>query len=364
MFSAADQEYMWQALRLAERGLYTATPNPRVGCVVVRGGKVVGQGWHARTGEAHAEVIALRQAGALAKDATLYVTLEPCNHFGRTPPCTDAIIEAGIKRVVAAMYDPNPLVAHAGIKKLQAFGIEVATGLLENEAIELNKGFVFRMTRRRPLVRLKTASSIDGKTALDNGVSKWITGADARKDVHEWRARSCAVLTGIGTVLTDDPSLNVRDVETTRQPLRVILDSRLRTPPGAKVLRDGNVLIVTAVENTARQNEFREKGVEVLTLKHPSGQVDLNLVLEMLAGRGINELMVEAGGILNGAFVSANLVDELIMYFAPVLLGDKARGMFKLKEITEMSEKRELEVRDMRMFGSDLRICARLLDRK
>ena len=364
MFSAADHAYMSQALRLAEHGLYTATPNPRVGCVIVRDGKVVGEGWHARAGEPHAEILALRQAGALAKGATVYVTLEPCNHYGRTPPCADALIEAGVTRVVAAMQDPNPLVAGDGLKKLQSAGIQVTSGLLEQEAGELNRGFVARMTRGTPWLRMKTASSLDGKSALNNGVSQWITGAAARQDVHRQRARSCAIMTGIGTVLADDPRLNVRDVDTTRQPLRVVLDSRLGMPSNAKILIGGNLLIVTAVQDAARQEKLQAHGAEVLVLAGPSGQVDLKRTLEMLAQRGINEVMVEAGCTLNGALIAADLVDELVMYMAPILLGDKARGLFGLPELTGMDGRRELYLRDVRMVGRDLRICARLSDKE
>jgi len=361
MFSAADHTYMSQAMRLAEQGLYTATPNPRVGCVIVRDEKVVGEGWHARAGEPHAEILALRQAGALAKDSTAFVTLEPCNHYGRTPPCTDALIKAGVARVVTAMPDPNPLAAAAeGLKKMQTAGIQVTSGLLQQEACELNKGYVARMTRGTPWLRVKTASSLDGKSALNNGVSQWITGADARRDAHHWRACSCAILTGIGTVLADDPLLNVRDVETSRQPLRVVMDSDLRMPPSAKMLAGGSVLIIAAVEDRARQEKLRANGAEVLALAGSSGKVDLKRVLEMLAQRGINEVMVEAGRTLNGALIEADLVDELVMYMAPILLGDKARGMFELPELTEMNGRRELDVRDVRMVGRDLRICARL----
>ena len=364
MFSVADYEYMSQALRLAERGLYTATPNPRVGCVIVRDGKVVGEGWHVRAGTPHAEICALQQAGALAKGATLYVTLEPCNHYGRTPPCTDALIEAGVKCVIAAMPDPNPLVAKEGLKKLQAAGIQVTFGLQQPEARELNNGFVMRMTRGTPWLRLKTASSLDGKTALNNGISQWITGAAARQDVHHWRARSCAMLTGIGTVLADDPLLTVRDVETTRQPLRVVLDSRLRMPPDAKILRGGNVIIITATQDQTRREKLQEKGAEVLHLADSAGQVDLKRTMQMLAGRGINEVTTEAGSALGGALIAAGLADELVIYLAPALLGDKARSMFELPKLNGMEGRRELHLRDVRMVGRDLRICARFSDQE
>ena len=246
MISPADQAHMAQALRLAKRGLYSTSPNPRVGCVIVRDGVVVGEGWHQRAGEAHAEVNALQQAGAAARGATAYVTLEPCSHHGRTPPCTEALLAAGIGRVVAAMADPNPLVAGRGLAQLQAAGVAVDVGLMADEAHELNIGFVSRMTRKRPWVRLKAAASLDGKTALQNGESQWITGPQARQDGHCWRARACAILSGIGTVRKDDPQLNVRGVDTSRQPLKVIVDSRLELSPAARLLEVGNVLLVSA----------------------------------------------------------------------------------------------------------------------
>ncbi|MBT9521452.1 MAG: bifunctional diaminohydroxyphosphoribosylaminopyrimidine deaminase/5-amino-6-(5-phosphoribosylamino)uracil reductase RibD, partial [Dechloromonas sp.] len=265
-FSAVDHGMMARALQLAERGLWTTSPNPRVGCVVVRDGEIVGEGWHEKAGEPHAEVHALRAAGEKGKGATAYVTLEPCSHHGRTPPCAEALIAAGVARVVAAMTDPNPLVSGKGLALLQAAGIETASGLLENEARELNIGFVSRMTRGRPWLRLKAAASLDGKTALNNGVSQWITGPDARRDGHAWRARACAILTGIGTVRDDDPSLTVRDVVTTRQPLRVVVDSRLEILPTARILQGEPVLIVGAIENAEKMALLRSTGnfVEIL----------------------------------------------------------------------------------------------------
>ena len=358
MFFAVDHEYMAQALRLAEKGLYTTTPNPRVGCVIVRDGKVVGSGWHERAGEPHAEIHALKQAGELARGATAYVTLEPCSHHGRTPPCAEALVQAGVGRVVVAMIDPNPLVAGEGLARLQQAGIQTDIGLLEKEAHELNIGFVSRMTCGRPWLRLKIAASLDGKTALNNGVSQWITGPDARRDAHRLRARSCALLTGIGTVLADDPSLNVREVETTRQPLRVVVDSALRMSPTAKMLGLGPTLVATVSGDPARADELRAAGAEVLVLPAVEGRVDLVRLLDELGRRCINEVMVEAGATLNGALVKQELVDEYTFYFAPLLLGHRARGMFDLPELSSMGERRELRIADVAMVGRDLRIRA------
>jgi len=357
MFSAADHEYMARALRLAEQGLYTTTPNPRVGCVIVKGGAVVGEGWHVRAGEPHAEVHALRAAGEAARGATVYVTLEPCSHHGRTPPCAQALIAAGVARVVAAMEDPNPLVAGEGLDLLERAGIASEHGLLEDQAHELNIGFVYRMTSGRPWVRLKTAASLDGKTALNNGVSQWITGEDARRDVHRLRARSCAVLTGIGSVLADDPQMNVRAVETQRQPLRVVVDSQLRMPPAAKMLTDGKTLIVTGSNDHEKMDALFQAGARMLILPLKDGRIDLRQMLDELAKQEINELLVEAGRTLSGAMLQAGLVDELVIYLAPLLLGDRARGMFDLPELTEMAG-RELRIKDIGMVGRDLRIRA------
>ncbi|MDD5330443.1 MAG: bifunctional diaminohydroxyphosphoribosylaminopyrimidine deaminase/5-amino-6-(5-phosphoribosylamino)uracil reductase RibD [Sulfuricella sp.] len=349
---------MAQALRLAEKGLYTTSPNPRVGCVIVRDGQVVGAGWHERAGEPHAEIHALKQAGELARGATAYVTLEPCSHHGRTPPCAEALIAAQVARVVVAMVDPNPLVAGEGLAQLQQAGILTDLGLLEREARELNIGFVYRMTCGRPWLRLKVAASLDGKTALNNGVSQWITGADARRDAHRLRARSCAVLTGIGTVLADDPMLNVRDVETPRQPLRVVVDSRLRMPPTAKMLTAGETLVVTASDDQSRIENLRQAGAQVLALPAAGGQVDLARMLDELGKRGINEITVEAGRGLSGALVRQGLVDEFVFYLAPLLLGDAARGMFDLPELSAMEGRRELRIADVTMVGRDLRVRA------
>ena len=359
-FSAADHLYMAQALRLAERGLFTTTPNPRVGCVLVKDGLVVGEGWHEKSGEPHAEPLALLQAGAAARRATAYVTLEPCNHHGRTPPCADALIAAGVSRVVAAMTDPNPLVAGQGLEKLKAAGIEVASGLLESEARELNIGFVSRMTRGRPWLRLKAAASLDGKTALNNGQSQWITGPEARQDGHRWRARACAILTGIGTVRDDDPQLNVRGVETPRQPLKVLVDSRLEVSPKARLFDGAPVLVACAVENAARAAALQARGAEVLVLPNAQGKVDLAALLQELGRRGINEVHAEAGFKLNGSLLAEGLVDELLLYLAPCLIGDSARGLFNLPELAALGDKRQLQWRDLRQLGPDLRLIARL----
>ncbi len=359
-FGAEDFGYMAQALRLAERGLYTTTPNPRVGCVIVRDGRVVGEGWHERAGEPHAEILALKAAGPAAQGATAYVSLEPCAHHGRTPPCTDALIAAGVARVVAAMRDPNPQVAGKGLELLRAAGIAVETGLMEEQARELNIGFVSRMTRRRPWTRVKIAASLDGKTALANGVSQWISGPDARRDAHHWRARSCAVMTGIGTLKDDDPRLTVRDVATTRQPLRVVVDSRLRILPDAKILDGGTVLVATATQDAAKTRALGAKNAQVVVLPNAQGKVDLERLAQHLADIGMNEVLVEAGVNLDSALLRAGVVDELLLYLAPHLLGDAGRGMLDLGELQRMDQRLELDIRDTRLFGPDLRVLARL----
>jgi diaminohydroxyphosphoribosylaminopyrimidine deaminase/5-amino-6-(5-phosphoribosylamino)uracil reductase len=358
VYSAADHAYMARALRLAERGLHTTTPNPRVGCVIVRDDRVVGEGWHERAGEPHAEIHALRAAGAAAHGATAYVTLEPCSHHGRTPPCADALIDAGVARVVAAMRDPNPQVAGRGLDLLTLAGVRVEAGLLEAEARELNLGFVARMARGRPWLRLKTAASLDGKTALLNGESKWITGESARADVHRWRARACAILTGVGTVLADDPRMNARGVDAPRQPLRVVADSRLATPSTARILA-GGALIVAAVDDPDRRAALEAAGAEVIVLPGPDGRVDLDALLAELARRGVNELHAEAGATLNGALLAGGWVDEWLAYFAPVALGHRARGLFDLPELTDMAGRRPFELRDLCQLGGDLRLTLR-----
>ena len=358
-FSAADHEFMARALRLAEYGLFSTSPNPRVGCLIVKDGLVVGEGWHHRAGEAHAEINALQAAGEAAGGATAYVTLEPCSHHGRTPPCAEALIAAKVGRVVAAMQDPNPQVAGEGLAQIRQAGIRVECGLLASEAQELNIGFVARMTRGRPWLRMKMAGSLDGKTALQNGVSQWITGPAARQDGHRWRARACAILTGIGTVRDDDPQLNVRGVDTSRQPLKVVVDSRLELSLDAQVLRDGNVLVAAAVDDAARVAALRQLGVDVVFLPGPGDKVDLPALMVELGRRGINEVHAEAGFKLNGSLLQAGLVDELLLYLAPCLIGDAARGMFNLPPLESLDGKRSLVMRDARLVGTDLRLLAR-----
>jgi len=360
MLSADDSMWMAQALKLAERGLYTTTPNPRVGCVLVKNGKLLAEGWHERAGEPHAEVNALRAAGEKAKGATAYVTLEPCSHHGRTPPCTDALIDAGVARVVVAMQDPNPQVSGQGIVRLQNAGIAVECGLMEVLARELNAGFSKRMTSGMPLVRSKIAMSLDGRTALNNGASQWITGTEARRDGHHWRARSCVVLTGIDTVLADNAQLTVREVKTTRQPLRVVLDSQLRLPATASILQGGDVLIYTTLNDVQKISHLQQAGATVVILPAMNGRVDLVACLKDLAVRGCNEVLVEAGRTLNGMLIQAGLIDELVLYFAPQLLGDMARGMAQLGELTSLNQKIELEWQDVRQIGRDLRIVAKV----
>ena len=359
MPSAADHEFMARALRLAELGLYSSTPNPRVGCVIVKDGVVVGEGWHRRAGEAHAEIHALQAAGDQARGATAYVTLEPCSHHGRTPPCADALIAAGVSRVVAAMQDPNPQVSGRGLALLRNAGIVTDCGVLGSEAQELNIGFVSRMTRGRPWLRLKLATSLDGKTALENGASQWITGPEARQDGHRFRARACAILSGIGTVRDDDPLLNVRGVETERQPLKVVLDSRLELPLNAKLLEGGGVLVACAIDDAARSAALRQRGAEVLCLPNPEGKVDLPELMLELGRRGINEVHVEGGSRLNGALLVAGLVDEFLIYLAPCLIGHSARGLFNIPALESLADKAQLSIRDLRMLGSDVRILAR-----
>jgi len=352
-FTAFDRAMMARALEIAGRGLFTTTPNPRVGCVLTQGERIVGEGWHEKAGGPHAEVVAIAQAGASAAGATAYVTLEPCNHQGRTPPCVDLILSKKIKRVVAAMLDPNPQAAHGG-EKLSAAGIAFEHGLMEVEAKELNIGFVSRMTRGRPWVRMKIAATLDGRTALANGKSKWITGPEARKDGHRWRARACAILTGIGTVKADDPRLTVRDVETSRQPLRIIVDSRLEIADTAKVLADGGALIFCGVH---RQRSLK---AEILQIPNHVGKVDLPRMLKELSQRGVNELHVEAGFHLNGSLVREGCVDEFLIYLNPSLLGDAAQGMVDLPGFDDLEKRPKLKIHSLEKIGDDIRILARL----
>jgi diaminohydroxyphosphoribosylaminopyrimidine deaminase/5-amino-6-(5-phosphoribosylamino)uracil reductase len=348
-FSEFDHAMMRRALALAEKGLYTTTPNPRVGCVVTRGGQVIGEGWHERAGGPHAEAAALQNVAA--EGATVYLTLEPCNHHGRTPPCAELLVQKKVARVVAAMLDPNPQAAHGG-KRLVGEGVRFEHGLLEDEARELNIGFVSRVTRGRPWVRLKVAATLDGRTALQNGKSQWITGAEARRDGHRWRARACAILTGIGTVKTDDPQLTVREVPTQRQPLRVVIDSRLETPPTAKILQ-GERIVIFAAKGGAISN------AEVVVLPNAHGKVALPQMLEELARRGINELHVEAGFRLNGSLVREGCVDEFLVYLNPSLLGDGAQGMVDLPAAASLAARLKLKVRALDRVGDDLRLLLR-----
>ena len=352
---------MQLALDWAEKGLTTTTPNPRVGCILVKNNQVIGAGFTQPAGQAHAEVQALRDAQSRGNDvrgATAYVTLEPCSHFGRTPPCADALIEAGIERVVAAILDPNPQVAGRGLAKLKAAGVAVQSPLLEAAAYEMNIGFFKRMRTGLPWVRMKAAASLDGKTALHNNQSQWITGPEARADGHHWRARACAILTGIGTLLEDDPQLTVRAFPVTRQPKRIIVDSKLQTPITAKALQDGGALIVHAQRNPAREAELIAAGAECVYLPNAHGKVDLPELMRELGRREINELHIEAGSKLNGSLIREGCVDELLVYLAPSLLGD-ARGMFELPALTDLRDIQQLSFHQVTQIGADIRLLAR-----
>lgn len=368
-WSFADRELMSRALELAARGLYTTEPNPRVGCVLVHGEQVVGEGWHVQAGEGHAEVNALAQAGERARGATAYVTLEPCSHFGKTPPCADALIKAGVSRVVAAMQDPNPQVAGNGLQRLRDAGIEVTCGLLEEQARELNPGFIKRMQQGLPWVRVKLAMSLDGRTAMASGESKWITGPAARADVQRLRARSGAVISGADSVLLDDSALTVRASElglsadeaaaaVQRQPLRVLIDSLRRVPLEQRLFREAGPTLVISTSAEQAAESYQSIGSELLALPGDDGKVDLVTVLRNLAERGCNEVLVEAGAGLSGAFWRAGLVDELIVYMAPRLLGSQARPLMQLP-FESMSEAMDIAVTDMRAIGQDWRITAR-----
>jgi diaminohydroxyphosphoribosylaminopyrimidine deaminase/5-amino-6-(5-phosphoribosylamino)uracil reductase len=361
-----DTEGMALALEWAAKGMTITAPNPRVGCVIVRDGEVIGAGHTQPAGQAHAEIQALRDAAARGKDvrgATAYVTLEPCSHYGRTPPCSNALIEAGLGRVVAAMGDPNPLVAGRGMAQLEAAGVNVASGLLADAAYELNIGFFSRMRRGRPWVRLKTAASLDGMTALENGESKWITGPEARQDGHAWRARACVILTGIGTVKADDPQLTVRGIDTPgvatpRQPRRVIVDSRLDIDLNARILQGEPCWIVAAVPDPDKAAALRAAGHEVIVLANSTGKVDLPALMLELGRREINEVHVEAGSKLNASLVREGCVDELLVYLAPSLIG-AGQGMFALPALGRLADKIALRFHEVKPVGADLRILAR-----
>lgn len=356
-----DHQFMQRALRLAQKGLYSTDPNPRVGCVLVKNEKIVGEGWHQKAGEPHAEVLALKQAGENAKGATAYVTLEPCSHTGKTPPCADALVQAGVTRVMAAMQDPNPQVAGQGLKRLKDNGIEVESGLMEAQARALNPGFIKRMETGLPYVRVKLAMSLDGRTAMASGESQWITGDAARRDVQLLRARSSAIMTGIGTVMTDNPSMNVRlssedlGVDEIRQPVRVVLDSALRFPANAKIAQvDGHVIVMTMENKEVDAFDYR-----VVTVGEKNGHIDLTAALKYLAENEINEVHVEAGAILSGALLQQQLVDEIVVYMAPHIMGDEARGLFSLPGLSKMKDRISLDIQDVRMLGKDFRITAR-----
>ncbi len=362
-----DAHYMARALELARKGLYSTHPNPRVGCVIVRDGQVIGEGWHVRAGEPHAEVHALRQAGELARDATVYVTLEPCSHFGRTPPCAEALVQAGVARVVVAMRDPNPQVAGRGLLRLLDAGIAVHSGVLESEARLLNQGFLKRMEHGLPFVRVKLAMSLDGRTAMASGESQWITGPAARSAVQRLRARSSVVITGADTVLTDQARLTVRPDELglgaeltalaeQRPPLRLLIDGRLRVPLDAPFFRAGPALVATCAAATARER-YQEDGHELLAVSGSKGHVDLRKLLVELAGRGINEVLVEAGPRLAGAFARQGLVDEYQIFVAGQFLGSSARPLLDWP-LNQMSEAPRLKIVEMRAVGADWRVIA------
>lgn len=367
MYSAVDQQFMSEALAEAQKALYLANPNPRVGCVIVSNGKVIGRGFTQQVGGPHAEVQALADAKSHSHSvdgSTVYVTLEPCNHTGRTPPCVDALIAAKPAKVIVAMRDPNPLVSGKGIERLKAAGIEVQCGLLETEAQIVNRGFISRMTRGLPWVRMKIAASLDGKTALLDGRSQWITGPLARADGHHWRAQACAIVTGVGTVKEDDPSLNVRDVATQRQPWRIIIDSKLETSLTAKILNNiggqSGVMIVCAnlsdqaIQDKARA--FKDRGIEVIAISNPSGKVDLPALFSYLAKeREMNEIHIEAGFKLNGSLIREGCVDELLLYYAPFFMGEGI-GMANVSALTLLGERQDWKIFDQSLFGSDLRL--------
>src|SRR5690625_3298506 len=358
---ATDRQWMALALAQAQQALYSASPNPRVGCVVVQNGQLVAKGFTQVTGQAHAEIMALRQAHEQQislEGATVYVTLEPCSHYGRTPPCVDALIQERPARVVIAMLDPNPQVAGQGVARLQAEGIEVVTGVCQEQALALNPGFVSRMVRKRPWVWLKVAASLDGGTALLNGQSQWITDSAARADGHHWRARSCVVLSGSGTVLADNPLLTVRDVPTERQPIRAVIDSRLQISPNARLFNGDEVWVFTCRHNELHAEALRQKNARLIVLPASNGQVNLHALFNFLADHEINEVHVEAGAALNGVLVEQGLADELLTYLAPMLLCP-AKPMFHLPELSQLSAAAHFEFIDALPLGNDIRLLAR-----
>ena len=358
-FSEQDQAFMARALALTELGRDTSTPNPNVGCVIVQDGRVIGEGWHERAGETHAEARALERCTRSTEGATVYVTLEPCSHWGRTGPCTAVLIESRVRRVVAALQDPNPQVGGRGFARLREAGIEVDVGLMAPQAEEAHRGFLHRMRHGRPWMRLKAAASLDGRIALANGKSRWITSEDARRDVHALRARSCAMLTGIGTVLRDDPELTVRHVPCKRQPRRVLIDSRLDLPFGAKLLSGEPPLILTVSEDAVKRAALEAKGAEVVVVPRQGEKTDLAAVARLLGERAFNEVTVETGGKLMGSLLRAGVVDEIVLYVAPVILGDTALALFALPEIASLDEAMRPRIVDVRTVGPDVRLTAR-----
>lgn len=360
-FTAADYTFMSQAIQLAKKGQYTTAPNPNVGCVIVKNGKIIGEGWHQKAGEAHAEINALKQAAKEAEGATVYVTLEPCCHHGKTPPCTEALIKAKVKHVIAAMVDPHTRVAGQGLKLLQQAGVSVQHGLLEQQSRDLNPGFIKRMQTNLPYVRCKLAMSLDGRTAMASGESKWITSKAAREDVQRLRAKSDAIVTGVGTVLADDPALTVRLDEVNKQPLRIVVDTNLSMPVTAKMLKEpGKTVLMTCSAEKNISQTLTDAGAEIHMMPYCDSSVDLKSVLQELAKLQINDVLLETGATLSGAMLEAGLIDELIIYMAPLLMGNKARGLFALPELESMSDKIELEISDQRMVGQDMRISARV----
>ena len=354
---------MARALALTERVRDTSTPNPNVGCVLVKDGRIVGEGWHARAGEPHAEIVALANATEEPRGATAYVTLEPCAHQGRTGPCADKLVEAGVARVVAALRDPFPRVNGRGLERLRAAGIEAQVGLMEAQAREVHRGFLSRVTRGRPWMRIKAAASIDGRIARASGESQWITGEAARRDVHALRARSCAMLTGIGTVAHDDPQLTVRHVPCERQPRRAVIDSRLEIKPNARILHGGGTLVFTASGDGARRSALEAAGAEVVVVPGDPvkpGKTDLAAVARMLGDRGFNEVTVETGARLNGSLLAAGVIDEVVLYLAPRILGDAAQGLFALPGLERLEDSIEVRIAEVRSVGEDLRVTLRL----
>jgi diaminohydroxyphosphoribosylaminopyrimidine deaminase / 5-amino-6-(5-phosphoribosylamino)uracil reductase len=361
-----DTTYMQRCIELALKGEYSSKPNPRVGCLIVKEGQVIAEGWHQFAGEVHAEVHALNQIDTSLEGSCLYVTLEPCSHHGKTAPCCDAIIEAGVSKVVYGMIDPNPEVAGKGISKLKAAGIEVEGPLLSEKCAELNPGFVKRMTSALPYVRCKMAMSSDGRTAMGSGESKWITGEEARQDVQLWRARSSALITGIETILADDPALNVRlDDSEVLQPLRVICDSNLKLPIEAKtLLTPGNILLVSAIEKEFKSSSAQIAELEQVCLPNDVNKVDLHALLKFLAkDKECNEVLIESGSTLAGAFIKAGLVDEIILYMAPKLLGHNGLPLFTLPGLESMEDQISLEYSDVSLLGKDCRMRVRVLNK-